>query len=117
MSHLSIDKNRQLLRLEFSDDPCSQLLRTKTKSIRFDITAEDESGIDHLWRVAIELDEQERVAMEFKDYRDNSRHVRILEDAANVSDASCIALNFAWNLFSGHKNNEDVFMSVVASTD
>lgn len=105
MKHLSIEKNRQLLKLEFEDEPCGVFLTKRTRAVRFDILLAEDDKLSQIWRAQVTMDDSDRPVLELKDYRDNSRHYRRLQEGHGIAEISNIALNLAWNLLeTGEKN-------------
>lgn len=108
MKHLSIEKSRQVMRLEFADESCEDILTDKVRELRFDIVMDKDDSAQHLYRVKVRLGEDDLPVLELRDYRDNSRNLIYLEPSMTLSEVSTIALNTAWNLYEGHEIVQDV---------
>lgn len=105
MKHLSIEKNRQLLKLEFEDEPCGVFLTKRTRAVRFDILLAEDDKLSQIWRAQVTMDDSERPILELKDYRDNGRHYHRLQEGHGIAEISNIALNLAWNLLENGERN------------
>lgn len=102
MKNLVIDKNPQFLRLERSPKTCLQLLNGTTQEIRFDIVLEEDEKLTQLWRGKVSL-VRDMPSLELKDYRDNHRTHKLLNNFDVVSDATNVALSIAWGMLESNK--------------
>lgn len=95
---LQIERSKQVSRIEFSDDPCEQFLKTQ-KEVRFDIILEDGNETVQRFRVKLKYDDELGLPiLELKDYMDNHRYKKIIKPTTNMSEVTVIALTYAWNV-------------------
>lgn len=102
MKNVSIQTNRAFKFYDASGESIHAILQDHQKVVRFDLSLNDETKHDRIWRASVFNDHANDgdLVLQIKDYEGNKTYIP-LEGHLGVSDIAAKALHHVWMVIEG----------------
>lgn len=102
MKNVSIQTNRAFKFYDASGESINTILQDHQKVVRFDLSLNDETKNDRIWRASVFSDQENEgdLVLQIKDYKGNKTYLP-LEGHLGVADIATKALHHVWMVIEG----------------